>query len=77
MKGFTAFKAASLLSALSAPLAFAQDSYTHPGTGIIFERQTISTSETAGGLEWGFALPETGSGNAEYIGYIVSARDVD
>ncbi|KAJ4346474.1 uncharacterized protein N0V89_010403 [Didymosphaeria variabile] len=70
MKGFTAFKAASLLSALSAPLALAQDSFTHAGTGITFERQTISTSETTGGLEWGFALPATGSGNAEYIGYI-------
>lgn len=23
-------------------------------------------------MEWGYALPETGSGNAEYIGYIVS-----
>ncbi|KAK7188826.1 hypothetical protein DPSP01_007642 [Paraphaeosphaeria sporulosa] len=70
MKGFTAFKAASLLSALSIPAAFAQDSFTHAGTGITFFRQTISTAETSGGLEWGYALPATGSGNAEYIGYI-------
>ncbi|KAL5472435.1 hypothetical protein PMIN07_000881 [Paraphaeosphaeria minitans] len=70
MKGFLAFKAALLLSALSVPAAFAQDSFTHAGTGITFYRQTISTAETSGGLEWGYALPATGSGNAEYIGYI-------
>lgn len=63
------------LTRVAIPAAFAQDSFTHAGTGITFYRQTISTSDTAGGLEWGYALPETGSGNAEYIGYIVSAQD--
>lgn len=71
MKGFTAFKVASLLSALSAPTALAQaESYTHPATGITFWRQTFSDAETSGGLQFGWALPASGSGNAEYIGYI-------
>jgi hypothetical protein len=36
-------------------------------------RQVISEDQTAGGLEWGYALPgePTGS-NDEYIGYLVS-----
>lgn len=61
---------------VAVPAAFAQDSFTHAGTGITFFRQTISDAETTGGLEWGYALPATGSGNAEYIGYIVSRSSV-
>jgi cellobiose dehydrogenase (acceptor) len=35
-------------------------------------RQVVSSDQTAGGFEWGYALPgePTGS-NDEYIGYIV------
>jgi cellobiose dehydrogenase (acceptor) len=52
--------------------ALAQDKYTDPTTGIEFQRQVIDETQTTGGLEWGYALPATGSGNAEYIGYLVS-----
>jgi hypothetical protein len=69
MKGSTFFKAASLLSAV----AYAQEKFTHAGTGIEFWRQVIDESQTAGGLEWGYALPGAPTGsNDEYIGYIVS-----
>jgi hypothetical protein len=36
-------------------------------------RQTISSDQTRGGMEWGYALPGEPTGNNdEYIGYIVS-----
>lgn len=73
MKVTTFFKAASLLSSLFASADAQIATYTHPGTGITFNKQTITSDQTAGGLEWGFALPATASGsNDEYIGYIVS-----
>ncbi|KAF2021311.1 hypothetical protein BU24DRAFT_19012 [Aaosphaeria arxii CBS 175.79] len=70
MKGSTFARAASLLSPLFS-LAQAQEKWTHPGTGIEFWKQTVDTSQTSGGFEWGYALPgePTGS-NDEYIGYI-------
>lgn len=75
MKVTTFFKAASLLSSLFASSVDAQGSaatYTHPGSGITFYKQTIPTSSTDGGFEWGYALPAAAGGtNDEYIGYIV------
>ena len=62
-----------LLTIVGAP-ALAQESYTHPGTGITFFKQVVPDGRTQGGFEWGFALPQTGLGNAVYIGYIVSRR---
>ncbi|KAF2685445.1 hypothetical protein K458DRAFT_337564 [Lentithecium fluviatile CBS 122367] len=73
MKGSTVYKAASLLSPLFAATALAQDKFTHAGTGIEFLRQSIDESQTTGGLQWGYALPATGSGNAEYIGYLLGS----
>ncbi|KAL1601962.1 hypothetical protein SLS59_005128 [Nothophoma quercina] len=74
MKVTTFFKAASLLSSLFASSVDAQGSaatYTHPGSGITFYKQTIPTSSTDGGFEWGYALPAAAGGtNDEYIGYI-------
>ncbi|KAF2276470.1 cellobiose dehydrogenase-like protein [Westerdykella ornata] len=71
MKGSTVFKAASLLSPLYASVAQAQGKFTHEKTGIEFWRQVVDDSQTAGGFEWGFALPGAPTGNNdEYIGYI-------
>jgi cellobiose dehydrogenase (acceptor) len=55
--------------------ALAQDKYTDTKTGIEFWRQVVDSQQTAGGFEWGYALPgePTGS-NDEYIGYIVSKK---
>jgi hypothetical protein len=41
-----------------------------------FRRQVVSEGQTAGGFEWGYALPgePTGS-NDEYIGYIVKDHE--
>ena len=36
-------------------------------------QQSVDESQTTGGFQWGYALPETGSGNAEYIGHIVGS----
>lgn len=74
MKVTTFFKAASLLSSLFASSVEAQAAtYTHPGTGITFYKQTIPDTQTTGGFEWGYALPAAAGGtNDEYIGYIVS-----
>lgn len=56
-----------------AHVAHAQDKFTHPGTGIEFYRQVVSSDQTAGGYEWAYALPGAPTGsNDEYIGYIVS-----
>ncbi|KAF3009550.1 hypothetical protein E8E13_005488 [Curvularia kusanoi] len=72
MKTSTFFKAASLLSSLFVSSVDAQAAtYTHPGTGITFFKQTITSAQTAGGFEWGYALPGTAGGtNDEYIGYM-------
>lgn len=73
MKGSSFAKAAALLSSSFASLAYAQETFTHAATGITFWRQVVSSAETAGGLEWGMALPEASTGNnLDYIGYIVS-----
>lgn len=74
MKTTTFFKAASLLSSLLVPSVNAQQAtYTHPGTGITFYKQTVTSAQTKGGFEWGYALPGTADGtNDEYIGYMVS-----
>lgn len=73
MKPSTFAKAASLLAPLFASTSLAQygDKFTHPATGIEFWRQIITEAQTTGGFEWGYALPESGIGNAEYIGYLV------
>jgi hypothetical protein len=40
-------------------------------------RQTISSDQTRGGLEWGYALPGEPTGNNdEYIGYLVSSAEL-
>ncbi|KAJ4339237.1 hypothetical protein N0V87_003411 [Didymella glomerata] len=71
MKATTFFKAASLLSTLFVSADAQAATYTHPGTGITFNKYTITSAQTAGGLEWGFALPGTaGVSDGEYIGYI-------
>ncbi|KAF1833964.1 hypothetical protein BDW02DRAFT_630778 [Decorospora gaudefroyi] len=71
MKASSALRAASLLSPLFAPLAVAQDKFTHEATGIEFWRQVVSSDSTPGGFEWGYALPgEPTATNDEYIGYI-------
>lgn len=73
MKATTFLKAASLLSSLFASADAQIATYTHPGTGITFNKQTITSAQTVGGFEWGFALPGTaGTADDEYIGYIVS-----
>lgn len=74
MKATTFFKAASLLSPFFASSAQAQQAaYTHAKTGITFYKQTITSDQTYGGLEWGMALPGTqGELADEYIGYLVS-----
>jgi hypothetical protein len=37
-----------------------------------YRRQVVSSDQTAGGFEWGYALPGEPTGaNDEYIGYIV------
>ncbi|KAH7349010.1 cellobiose dehydrogenase-like protein [Pyrenochaeta sp. MPI-SDFR-AT-0127] len=70
MKASSVLRAASLLSPLFAPVALAQDKFTH-SSGIEFWRQVVSSDQTAGGFEWGYALPETSTGtNDEYIGYL-------
>ncbi|KZL68600.1 fungal cellulose binding domain-containing protein, partial [Colletotrichum incanum] len=49
--------------------------YTDPGTGIVFNTWSASTAQTAGGMTYGFALPEnalTTDAN-EYIGYLQCA----
>ncbi|KAH8731998.1 hypothetical protein GQ44DRAFT_642000 [Phaeosphaeriaceae sp. PMI808] len=76
MKSSTVTKVASLLSSLFAPIAFAQDKFTHAGTGIEFWRQVVGSDQTAGGFEWGYALPGSPTGsNDEYIGYIKGSLD--
>ena len=77
MKTTTFFKAASLLSSLLVSSVHAQQA-THPGTGITFYKQTVTSAQTAGGFEWGYALPGTADGtNDEYIGYMVSSMAED
>ncbi|KAG9199242.1 hypothetical protein G6514_008685 [Epicoccum nigrum] len=72
MKTTTFFKAASLLSSLVVSSVNAQQAtYTHPGTGITFYKQTVTSAQTAGGYEWGYALPGAPDGtDDEYIGYM-------
>jgi cellobiose dehydrogenase (acceptor) len=76
MKTTTFFKAASLLSSLVVSSVNAQQAtYTHPGTGITFYKQTVTSAQTAGGYEWGYALPGAPDGtDDEYIGYMVSSK---
>ena len=51
------------------------DKYTDPDTGIEFLRQTVTDAQTAGGFEWGYALPGEPTGaNTEYIGYMVNKK---
>jgi cellobiose dehydrogenase (acceptor) len=47
--------------------------YTDPGTGITFDTWTVPTSQTAGGLTFGVALPSTAltTDATEFIGYLV------
>ncbi|CCF38618.1 cellobiose dehydrogenase, partial [Colletotrichum higginsianum] len=47
--------------------------FTDPGTGIIFNTWSASSAQTAGGMTYGFALPENAlTTNAnEFIGYLV------
>ncbi|KAH6638985.1 hypothetical protein C7974DRAFT_353168 [Boeremia exigua] len=75
MKVTTFFKAASLLSSLFASTVDAQQAaYTHPGTGITFFKQTVTSAQSPGGFEWGYALPGAPTGaNDEYIGYLKGA----
>lgn len=40
-------------------------------------RQVVGSEQTAGGLEWGYALPGEPTGaNDEYIGYLVSTQNI-
>lgn len=72
MRGSSFFSPVRLLASLFTLSALAQDQWTDPTTGIEFYRQVVSSSQTAGGFEWGYALPGTPTGsNDEYIGYIV------
>lgn len=76
MKGSSVAKAAALLTSTLAPLAYAQETFTHNATGITFWRQVVNSAETAGGFEWGMALPESTTGNNyDYIGYMVRAPE--
>ncbi|KAH7110337.1 hypothetical protein B0J11DRAFT_599461 [Dendryphion nanum] len=71
MKGRSLLSTASLLSIFFAPIAVAQEKFTHPATGFEFWRQSITEAETDGGIEWGYALPPVPTGtNDEYIGYL-------
>lgn len=73
MKASPIRKAALLLSSLFATSTVAQEKWTDPTTGIEFYRQVVSSAQTPGGFEWGYALPGAPTGsNDEYIGYIVS-----
>ncbi|GKT44994.1 uncharacterized protein ColSpa_05175 [Colletotrichum spaethianum] len=48
--------------------------YTDPGTGIVFNTWSASTAQTAGGMTYGFALPQdalTTDAN-EYVGYLLT-----
>ncbi|GFF94128.1 cellobiose dehydrogenase [Aspergillus udagawae] len=49
--------------------------YTDPGTGITFDTWTVPTSQTAGGLTFGVALPSTAltTDATEFIGYLQCA----
>lgn len=75
MKPTRFFKAASLLSTLFVSADAQIATYTHPGTGITFNKQTLTSAQTTGGFEWGLALPGAAGTVAdnEYIGYIVSS----
>ncbi|KNG51801.1 carbohydrate-binding module family 1 protein [Stemphylium lycopersici] len=78
MKGSSVVKAASLLFSLFIPSAFAQETFTHEGTGIQFWRQVVSDAQTSGGFEWGMALPGEPTGaNDEYIGYIKGSLEAN
>ncbi|KAI8933358.1 hypothetical protein NX059_009977 [Plenodomus lindquistii] len=78
MKGSSVLRAASLLAPLLSLSAYAQDKFTHAGTGIQFWRQTISSAQTPGGLEWGYALPGEPTGNNdEYIGYLKGSLEAN
>lgn len=78
MRGSTFVKAAGLLPSLVAPLVSAQsdtDVYTDPKTGIQFWRNTVPSSSTQGGFQFGYALPGAPTGsNDEYIGILVGSR---
>jgi len=75
MKGSTFFKAASLLAPLFPSTTVAQygAKFTHAATGIEFWRQVVTDAQTTGGFEFGYVLPASGIGNAEYIGYLVGS----
>ncbi|RMZ68244.1 fungal cellulose binding domain-containing [Pyrenophora seminiperda CCB06] len=79
MKTSSLFQAASLLFPLFTPVALAQTTFTHKATGIQFWRQVVSSDQTAGGFEWGWALPNNGTGAAddEYIGYIKGSLEAN
>ncbi|KAH9859347.1 hypothetical protein IAQ61_011128, partial [Plenodomus lingam] len=78
MKGSSLVRVASLLSPLFSLSAYAQDKFTHAGTGIEFWRQTVSSDQTPGGLEWGYVLPGEPTGNNdEYIGYLKGSLEAN
>ncbi|KAF2235834.1 hypothetical protein EV356DRAFT_98225 [Viridothelium virens] len=67
----------SLLVGLWATSAYAQaaiDSFIDPSSGIPFSRASVDSSETAGGFQFGVALPNGTDSQAEYLGYLVGAR---
>ncbi|CAE7185711.1 hypothetical protein CFE70_006339 [Pyrenophora teres f. teres 0-1] len=78
MKTSSVLQAASLLFPLFTPVALAQTTFTHTATGIQFWRQVVSSDQTAGGFEWGWALPVNGTGaNDEYIGYMKGSLEAN
>ncbi|KAK7541495.1 cellobiose dehydrogenase [Phyllosticta citricarpa] len=69
----------SCLSLASAPLASAATegyAYTDESTGIKFWQMSVATTNTAGGFEFGLALPDKANAgsNDEYIGRLVGSR---
>ncbi|KAH1683685.1 hypothetical protein KXW98_007749 [Aspergillus fumigatus] len=77
MKLFNRLSAAFLAASIVLEPCWAQSStpvvYTDPATGIIFDTWTVPTSQTAGGLTFGVALPSTAltTDATEFIGYLV------
>ncbi|KAH3601089.1 hypothetical protein KXW46_004168 [Aspergillus fumigatus] len=79
MKLFNRLSAAFLAASIVLEPCWAQSStpvvYTDPATGIIFDTWTVPTSQTAGGLTFGVALPSTAltTDATEFIGYLQCA----
>lgn len=51
----------------------APNTFTHPGTGIVFNTWSASTAQTQGGFTLGMALPSNAltTDASEFIGYLV------